>query len=186
MHYLFVTIHPYYDGNGRTARLLATFILQRDGYGLNGFFSLEEHHARDLSSYYALLAVDGQHNYYMGRADGVLTPWVEYFVALLSRVFNQAQEEALRLSNKNTTHEPEPLRRLDLRERRVLSLFAWKDRVTAHDVAALLGLSTRMVRLLMKTWVNNGWLVMADTSNRGRAYILSEIYRKFIGNKGEK
>jgi Fic family protein len=52
LHYQFVTIHPYYDGNGRTARLLSTFILQRDGYCLNGFFSMEEHHARDLAKYY--------------------------------------------------------------------------------------------------------------------------------------
>lgn len=50
-HYQLVTIHPYYDGNGRTARLLATFILHRGGYGLNGFFSLEEYHARDLENY---------------------------------------------------------------------------------------------------------------------------------------
>jgi Fic family protein len=66
-HYQFVTIHPYYDGNGRTARLLATFILQRDGYGLHGFFSMEEHHARDLNRYYKSLAVGKHHNYYMGR-----------------------------------------------------------------------------------------------------------------------
>ena len=32
----------YYDGNGRTARLLATVILHKYGYGMRGIYSLEE------------------------------------------------------------------------------------------------------------------------------------------------
>jgi Fic family protein len=50
-HYQFATVHPYYDGNGRTARLLTTFILHWGGYGLKGLYALEEYYARDLSAY---------------------------------------------------------------------------------------------------------------------------------------
>ncbi len=69
-HYQFATIHPYFDGNGRTARLLTTLLLHRGGYGLNGIFSLEEFYAANLDGYYAGLAVGQSHNYYFGRAEG--------------------------------------------------------------------------------------------------------------------
>src|SRR5882757_3458254 len=45
-HYQFATIHPYYDGNGRTARLLTTLVLHLGGYGLKGLYALKEHYAR--------------------------------------------------------------------------------------------------------------------------------------------
>ncbi|MFH1563306.1 MAG: Fic family protein [Nitrospirota bacterium] len=186
VHYQFVTIHPYYDGNGRTARLLATFILQKDNYGLNGFFSMEEHHARDLANYYSSLTVHEHHNYYQGRANADLTSWIEYFVMLLAKVFNQAKDEAVKYAEKGIPSEPEELRQLDHRARVVLSLFAKKDKITAQDVAVALGLSTRMVRILLKKWTDDKWLIVADSSNRGRAYILSAIYRQFIGNASVK
>ncbi len=85
-HYQFVTIHPYYDGNGRTARLLTSFILQSDGYGLKGLFSIEEEHARDQASYYQALAVHPHHNYYEGRDRADSTPWLEYFLSKLARL----------------------------------------------------------------------------------------------------
>ncbi len=95
-HYQFVTIHPYYDGNGRTARLLATFLLQRGDYGLDGFLSLEEEHARDVGVYYQSLSVHPHHNYYEGRDVADLTPWLGYFLTVLA-----ASCDAIRLEVKD-------------------------------------------------------------------------------------
>ncbi|MBI4551527.1 MAG: Fic family protein, partial [Candidatus Latescibacteria bacterium] len=181
-HYQFATIHPFYDGNGRTARLLATFLLHRGGYGLNGFFSLEEHHARDLAGYYRALATHPHHNYYEGRAHVDLTPWLEYFIAALAEVFTDAQQEALRLAGEGVPAEPEALRRLDRRARTVLALFSRAERITSADVAQALGLSERMARVLLRGWVSEGWLKVTHASNRARGYELSAIYRQYIGN----
>lgn len=181
VHYQFVTIHPYYDGNGRTARLLATFILQRGGYGLNGFFSLEEHHARDLAGYYHSLAVHPHHNYYEGRAAADLTSWLEYFIKTLTGVFALVKEEALRVAKEGMPAEPEELRRIDHRGRVVLALFAQREQITTTEVAKALGLSDRMARELLKSWVNDGWLIIKNPSNRARAYTLSASYRQYIG-----
>jgi len=182
VHYQFVTIHPYYDGNGRTARLLATFILHRGGYGLNGFFSLEEHHARDLASYYQSLVTHPHYNYYEGRAEANLTPWLEYFINTLVGVFNSAREEALRRCDKHIPAMPEALRRLDPRARAVLALFVNAENITTSDVTRTLGLSERMARNLLIQWVEDGWLEIADPSRRARNYILSAVYRQYIGS----
>jgi Fic family protein len=186
IHYQFVTIHPYYDGNGRTARLLATFILHRGGYGLGGFFSLEEHHARDLDAYYGSLAVHAQHNYYDGRAEADLTVWLEYFMTTLSEVFTSAREEALHLAIEGVPSEPEELRRLDHRARVVLALFDQANQITTAQVAEALGLSPRMARVLLRDWVNAGWLEVVEASNRNRTYGLSATYRQYIGNASAK
>jgi len=152
---------------------------------LHGFFSMEEHHAHDLASYYSSLAVHKSHNYYQGRAQADLTAWIAYFTSLLAKVFTQAKDEAVKYAKKGVPQEPEQLRRLDHRARIVLSLFAKKDKITAPDVTHVLGLSRRMVRILLQKWVKDGWLVVANTANRSRTYSLSAIYRQFIGNLTE-
>ncbi len=180
-HYQFVTIHPYYDGNGRTARLLATFLLQRDGYGLNGLFSLEEEHARDLAAYYNSLAIHPHHNYYEGRDTADLSSWLEYFLAVLAAAFTSTRGEIMRVTREGSPGEPDVVRRLDARARAILALFNRQDRITASDVARLLGLADRTARLLLQKWTEDGWLVVADPSRRGRVYELSATYRQLIG-----
>lgn len=183
LHYQFVTIHPFFDGNGRTARLLATFLLHRGGYGLGGFFSLEEHHARDLQGYYAALVTHGHHNYYEGRADCDVSSWLAYFLHSVALVFTAARDEALRAAAMGAAPPATPaaLRGLDARARRVLPLFAERDEIRATDVATELGVSDRTARELLASWVVDGWLLVADPSRRGRRYALSAGYRRFVG-----
>ena len=47
------------------------------GFGLNGFFSSEEHYARDLLGYCRVLSFHPHHNYYFGRSEADPTPWLE-------------------------------------------------------------------------------------------------------------
>ncbi len=93
-HYQFATIHPYYDGNGRTARLLATLILYLGSYDLKGFYSLEEYYAKDLPAYYEALAAGPSHNYYVGRAESDITSCVEYFCVGMAESFDAVQVRA--------------------------------------------------------------------------------------------
>src|SRR5579872_6848151 len=55
VHYEFVRIHPFIDGNGRVARALSTLILFLEGYDIRKFFSLEEYFDSDAGRYYESL-----------------------------------------------------------------------------------------------------------------------------------
>ena len=133
-------------------------------------------------AYYHSLAAHPHHNYYAGRAEADLTPWLEYFIATVADVFSTVREDALANARQGIPVEPAPLRKLDARARRGFALFAQQDQITTPQVAATLGLSDRMARNLLQEWVIAGWLVVAQESRRARAYTLSAIYRQFIGN----
>jgi hypothetical protein len=112
-----------------------------------------------------------------------LTLWLDYFVTSVAAVFHGVKEEAFRCARKGIPGEPDVLRKLDRRARRVFALFSKQDRITTPEVAGVLGLSDRMVRILVQGWVKAGWLVVAQASNKARAYGLAESYRQYIGNR---
>jgi Fic family protein len=170
-HYQFATIHPYYDGNGRVARLLTNTILHQHDYGLHGIYNLEEYYAQNLSDYYTALDVGDNHNYYMGRAEADITDWVGYFIAGMVTSF-EAVREKMRQSTASGDHSIW-IRSLDARQRKVLPLFDEWAEITTSQIAELLKLSPRGTRALAQKWVQDGFLIIANPSKRGRTYRLA-------------
>jgi Fic family protein len=179
-HYQFATIHPYYDGNGRTARLLTTFLLHQSGYDLRGVYSLEEYYAQDIGSYYAALTVGPSHNYYMGRADADITGWLEYFVEGMAfaceGVIAQMQEAA----DRDERDEALALRELDARQKEALALFAQSTCITTKELAAFYNCSVQTAGNLCSEWVEKGFFVVANPSNRARSYRLNEMLEAMV------
>lgn len=79
-HHEFTRIHPFRDGNGRTARALMTLILRRAGFGLE-LFILQQLFDNDRERYLAVLR----------RADqGDLSEWVLYLACAVQEATTQA------------------------------------------------------------------------------------------------
>jgi Fic family protein len=75
-HAHLVAIHPFVDGNGRTARLLATLLLQKGGYGFRKLLSLDTYYQRNRDSYIKALSQS------LGKKftpDYDLTSWLKFF-----------------------------------------------------------------------------------------------------------
>ncbi|MDZ4323006.1 MAG: Fic family protein [Alphaproteobacteria bacterium] len=179
-HYQFATIHPYYDGNGRTARLLTTLLLHLRGYDLKGLYSLEEYYARNLGAYYDAISIGDSHNYYMGRAEADITKWVEYFVEGMAISFENVVVRMKEAQKEGASDQSDLLRQLDPKQRKALELFQEFEIITSHQVGQLFRFKPRTSAKLCATWAKEGFLEIVDPSNKGRKYKLSKAYKDLI------
>jgi Fic family protein len=179
-HYQFATIHPYYDGNGRTARLLTTLLLHRCSYGLHGIYSLEEYYARNLGGYYEALAVGASHNYYFGRKEADVTPFLTYFCLGMADSFASVRSRAEEAERREEPDQTATLRELTAQQRKVLSLFLRSKTVTAHEVAGFFGITPRAASDLCLKWATASFLVVADPSKKARRYRLADRYERLV------
>jgi Fic family protein len=177
-HYQFATVHPFYDGNGRTARLMTSLILHLGGYGLKGLYALEEYYARNLETYYRALTIGPSHNYYLGRAEADITSWVGYFIAGMADSFEKVREQARREAMGGGVDGSGLLRDLDPRQRRVMALFEHSREVTSKEMAALFGLQQRSAAALCQRWTEQGFLVIAEAAKKSRRYRLEERFER--------
>lgn len=81
-HLEFVAIHPFYDGNGRTARAITRLLLRRGGFGFDGLVSLDGQLDHEREPYFAAIRASTGGRYEPGYD---ATPFAEYFIGAAVR-----------------------------------------------------------------------------------------------------
>lgn len=178
VHYQLVTIHPFEDGNGRTARLLSGYILDLNGYGFNGIGSLEEYFAYDIGGYYDSIQMKLPALYYSGR-DNPPHPeiWIRYFLRMVLLYSNKVCE----LSKSSSGKELEgSLSYLKNREKELLLFLVRNYRVefTPIEVSKSFGVTNRTIINRLSVLVKNGFVVPNMVNQRIRSYELSDFTRQ--------
>lgn len=154
-HLEFVTIHPFMDGNGRMARLLANGILMAGGYDVERLAALEKQHELDRPAYYRSIRHLQAGNYYDIPQAQEIGSWVSYWLKCLLATYDEAlgrieaggRDSVLPV----TTSDDDRLRRAE-------SLFRRHQRLRASQYADLVGLGRTQAVADLNALVETGLL----------------------------
>jgi Fic family protein len=165
-HYELARIHPFLDGNGRTARALATLILTKRGFDTKKFFALEEYYNEDRPAYYSALA----------NADvkgGDLTEWLEYFLFGIAVEISRVENTVLKLSNDRSMKEKYGQIGLSSRQIKAVGYLKEKGQITNKEYQELCDVSASTAKRDLQDMVDKKVLNQIGEKGQSIHYILN-------------
>ncbi len=168
-HYELVRIHPFIEGNGRTARAFALLVLYAEGYDIKRFFSLDEYFNNDIDGYYEAIASVQAHQ------EHEMTYWVEYFCYGLAVELDRVKHKVLKLS-KDVQLQSKLGKQVALSERQIIliELLQNQGEITSSDASKVLpDVSVDTILRDLKDLMNKG-VVEKHGVTKGVSYSLAE------------
>ena len=164
-HHRLVAIHPFIDGNGRTARVLATLILYLRGFDAKQFFCLDDYYDSDRQAYYKALQ-----NVNQDTLD--LTKWLEYFIVGVNISIGAVKERVIRLSSERLRKTKRGQIALTERQMKIIEFINQNGRIRNKDAREMFKISDRAalkeIRKLMDLEV-----IKTEGKGRSLSYVLA-------------
>ncbi len=166
VQFQFVHIHPFVDGNGRTARILSTLILYKMGYDFKKLFSISEYYDSDRPKYYKSIQSVRENKMDM-------TSWLEYFVEGLRSQMFEIQKKGVHVINAEKATETISSYKLNSRQQQIFKYLLLNKQID-NEVCQKLCKSikrtaTRDLALMVKLGILN-----KHGEKKGTFYVLSK------------
>jgi Fic family protein len=167
-HLWFVTIHPFDDGNGRIARVIADMALARSEDSPQRFYSMSAQIRQEREAYYNILEQSQQ-----GTLD--ITPWMEWFLGCLGRAIDAAQTTLGSILAKARFWEETAGVQISDRQRLILNrlLDGFEGKLTTSKYAQLAKCSHDTALRDILALVERGLLVRNPAGGRSTNYALA-------------
>jgi Fic family protein len=165
VQFQFVHIHPFIDGNGRTARLLSTLILYKTGYDFKRLFTISEYYDKDRPNYYQ--AIQSVRNNNMD-----MTAWLGYFVEGLRSQMKEIQDKGKKIIVSEKIVKTLAGYNLNLRQEKIIRYLIVNEQINNEQCQRLCGSIRRTATRDLVSLVEKGLLLKKGVL-KGAYYILS-------------
>lgn len=165
LHHSLTFIHPFFDGNGRMARILTALYLLLHGYEVTKFFILDDYYDIDR-----LLYSDKLHS----ADSGSNTQWLEYFLEGINYSLQAALKrvETMRGQDIDTlTGNKRVL--VSRREEEVLQLMLEKGAIKTQDVVEAFSVTRQQAQSLLNSLVKKG-IILKHGKTKASYYELTD------------
>lgn len=122
----FVHIHPFVDGNGRTARLLSTLILYKTGYDFKRLFTISEYYDQNRPAYYTSIQ-----SVRKNKMD--MTGWLEYFVNGLRSQMKEIQGKGKEIIKNDTALQKIKKAEITVRQEKAVKFILKNGKITVNE-----------------------------------------------------
>jgi Fic family protein len=151
-----VHIHPFLDGNGRTARLLSTLCLYRSGYDFKRLFTISEYYDRDRAAYYKAIQS-------VREREMDLSVWLEYFTEGLATQMREVQERGEQVIRRDVILAKARKAGLKDRPLAILAFLLERSKGTIAECEDALKTNRRTLQRDLKLLVDKGFLREVST-----------------------
>ncbi|MBU0683775.1 MAG: Fic family protein [Candidatus Omnitrophica bacterium] len=161
----FVHIHPFVDGNGRTARLLSTLILYKTGYDFKRLFTISEYYDKDRPAYYTAIQS-------VRKSKMDMTGWLEYFVDGLRSQMKEIQGKGKKIITADKVVKRFEDKGLNDRQAKIIRYLVVNAKITNDECQKLCGSIRRTATRDLSSLVEKGIIDMKGEL-KGAYYVLS-------------